>query len=43
MGQSKSHANLRVAILYTGDVLFYRDKKGQAVRRPADRYRVEPT
>ncbi|KAG6887660.1 hypothetical protein C0995_013685 [Termitomyces sp. Mi166 len=23
-----------------GDVLFYRDKKGQAVRRPADQYRV---
>ncbi|KAF8887557.1 hypothetical protein BD779DRAFT_1786111 [Infundibulicybe gibba] len=24
-----------------GDVLFYRDKKGQAVRRPADEYRVK--
>jgi len=24
-----------------GDVLFYRDKKGQAVRRPADKYRVK--
>ncbi|KJA16239.1 hypothetical protein HYPSUDRAFT_47552 [Hypholoma sublateritium FD-334 SS-4] len=23
-----------------GDILFYRDKKGQAVRRPADRYKV---
>ncbi|KAF8883956.1 fatty acid desaturase-domain-containing protein [Infundibulicybe gibba] len=23
-----------------GDVLFYRDKKGQAIRRPADEYRV---
>ncbi|KAF8887319.1 hypothetical protein BD779DRAFT_1662529 [Infundibulicybe gibba] len=24
-----------------GDVLFYRDKKGQAIRRPADQYRVK--
>ena len=24
-----------------GDVLFYRDKKGQALRRPADQYRIE--
>ncbi|KAF8817641.1 hypothetical protein BYT27DRAFT_7074151 [Phlegmacium glaucopus] len=24
-----------------GEVLFYRDKKGQAVRRPADKYRVK--
>ncbi|KAG6816648.1 hypothetical protein H0H87_004291 [Tephrocybe sp. NHM501043] len=26
-----------------GDVLFYRDRKGQAVRRPADQYRVGTT
>ena len=25
--------------IYLGEVLFYRDKKGQAVRRPSDRYR----
>lgn len=26
--------------LVPGDVIFYRDKKGQAIRRPADKYRV---
>ncbi|KAG6834402.1 hypothetical protein H0H93_009832, partial [Arthromyces matolae] len=26
-----------------GDVLFYRDRKGQAIRRPADQYRVPST
>lgn len=24
----------------TGEVLFYRNKKGEAIRRPADQYRV---
>lgn len=25
-----------------GEVLFYRNKKGEAIRRPADQYRVTP-
>jgi len=26
---------------FSGDVLFYRNKKGEAVRRPADQYRLK--
>jgi len=28
-------------VAFLGDVLFYRNKKGEAVRRPSEEYRVE--
>jgi hypothetical protein len=43
-GKSRSMSVSSYAFAYLlviGEVIFYRDKKGQAIRRPADQYRVK--